>query len=109
MLLVGLAGERSSTLANKSAASLGPESWEPSASAISIRNWSSWLREKFVPEEGCSLPGEREDRWASSDTVELAGSFGGAGGGESTCRGPCSFTRSCLKILSAKRVLVPEV
>lgn len=46
------AGERSCMLANKPGASLGLEHLGPTASAISSRNWSSWLREKFVPEEG---------------------------------------------------------
>ena len=42
-LLVGLAGERSGMLANKPGASLGLEHLGPTASAISSRNWSSWL------------------------------------------------------------------
>lgn len=55
-------------LANKPGASLGLEHLGPTASAISSRNWSSWLREKFVPEEG------------SVNVLRYSGLEGGIGG-----------------------------
>ena len=68
-------------------------------------SWSSWLSEKFMPEEGCSRLGEWEARWVSWDIVELAWSVGGAEGWGSMCWVPCLFSWSCSKILSAKKSL----
>ena len=66
----GLAGDRRGMSASKPGASPGPERWEPTVSAINLRNWLSWSGENGEPEveEGCWRPVEREGHSRPSET-----------------------------------------